>query len=592
MAEEKLSQGISLAGKASETKDPRSRSKDAMKQQDASGHLVHDESGDDNNSDRSTKKRPVSDGPESDTGSSGASSTRKRIHGEDNASDHSAGPAAADTSGSRASPENGANGSMAIPPPPVSSFAADETICAPAFRRASKSGETLAETGGASGTRTVAKMSNPFANAAVASPFAQLAKDASGATASTVSNPFVKPSVAPPAEATTVAQPSTLDTRAAQTSEPTAVRASTAAAIDTTAARQTPSSAAASSSSKTLFGSFAGGFGASAFASATGFAAATSSGPRLSSFASGSNSSSSSEPKLTNYATAAKAASAAAPMSHFAASSQQPGLSSFASKAAPGKGFGTAAPLGGLASGSSRTSTFGSGAPLGTGMGFGSAKALGTTTPFGGDEKARTVTGVTLKANEDEPEKGDGASSAAEAATTASTAKFGEQGDEASTGEEEETTVFSCRAKLFYFANGEWKERGVGALKVNVCPPSDDDDESGKEDEQPNQQHGNEGEDEKAATSKGDRTRETQDKNKRARARIVMRADGVWRVILNTPLFKGMKFGDAAGNPPSTKAVTLTAVEDGHPVLFTLRVHNANLAMDLYKTVQEVIRQL
>lgn len=34
------------------------------------------------------------------------------------------------------------------------------------------------------------------------------------------------------------------------------------------------------------------------------------------------------------------------------------------------------------------------------------------------------------------------------------------------TGEEEEDLVFSQRSKLFRFVNGEWKERGLGDVKI------------------------------------------------------------------------------------------------------------------------------
>lgn len=65
------------------------------------------------------------------------------------------------------------------------------------------------------------------------------------------------------------------------------------------------------------------------------------------------------------------------------------------------------------------------------------------------------------------------------------------------TGEENETTKFSARAKLFEFEGGEWRERGLGNIKVNATEES---------------------------------------------ARVIMRADGVLRLLLNTRIFSGMSF--------------------------------------------------
>ncbi|GMF72027.1 unnamed protein product [Aspergillus oryzae] len=100
--------------------------------------------------------------------------------------------------------------------------------------------------------------------------------------------------------------------------------------------------------------------------------------------------------------------------------------------------------------------------------------------------------------------------------------------------EEGEKTYFSSKAKLFQFSNGEWKERGIGTFKVNV----------------------------KATDGKED---------KKA-ARLIMRADGVLRVMLNTPLFKGMKVGDASGNEPKSKQIHLASLEEGRSVPTLLRV--------------------
>jgi hypothetical protein len=109
------------------------------------------------------------------------------------------------------------------------------------------------------------------------------------------------------------------------------------------------------------------------------------------------------------------------------------------------------------------------------------------------------------------------------------------------TGEEQEKTYFTCKAKLFHFSNKEWRERGLGTFKVNVKVTDGVEDKKG--------------------------------------ARMIMRADGVGRVMLNTPLFKGMKVGDAAGNEPkSTKQIHLASLEDNRSVPLLLRVsHISNI---------------
>jgi Ran-binding protein 3 len=56
------------------------------------------------------------------------------------------------------------------------------------------------------------------------------------------------------------------------------------------------------------------------------------------------------------------------------------------------------------------------------------------------------------------------------------------------------------------------------------------------------------------------------------KARVVMRADAVHRVILNSPVFKEMKVGTQDGEPPTGRTMFLTGMEDGKPRLFQIRV--------------------
>lgn len=109
------------------------------------------------------------------------------------------------------------------------------------------------------------------------------------------------------------------------------------------------------------------------------------------------------------------------------------------------------------------------------------------------------------------------------------------------TGEEGEETIFSCKAKLLYNDGKQWKERGMGTFKLNVTEPlfEDHDEETHK------------------------RT-----------ARLIMRSEGVFRVILNAPVFKGMKVGNVEGKKPEGKAVWITVVENGKPVPLVLKVES------------------
>lgn len=119
------------------------------------------------------------------------------------------------------------------------------------------------------------------------------------------------------------------------------------------------------------------------------------------------------------------------------------------------------------------------------------------------------------------------------------------------TGEEEEKTYFACKAKLFHFSDKEWRERGLGNFKVNVRVID------GVEDKKS--------------------------------ARMVMRADGVLRVMLNTALFKGMKVGDGEGKEPRSKQIILASLEGNRSVPLLLRTGSEDQAKELYHTIQDLL---
>ncbi|MBZ6422089.1 MAG: hypothetical protein LBE43_00180 [Staphylococcus aureus] len=100
------------------------------------------------------------------------------------------------------------------------------------------------------------------------------------------------------------------------------------------------------------------------------------------------------------------------------------------------------------------------------------------------------------------------------------------------TGEENETTEFTAKGKLYGFDDKKWKERGAGTFKVNLKTESD-----GKKS-----------------------------------GRIIMRADGALRVMLNSAIWQTMPFGDIKGSRPTTRDIYLASKEDEKVVSLLLRV--------------------
>ncbi|THH11813.1 hypothetical protein EW146_g7919 [Bondarzewia mesenterica] len=71
-------------------------------------------------------------------------------------------------------------------------------------------------------------------------------------------------------------------------------------------------------------------------------------------------------------------------------------------------------------------------------------------------------------------------------------------------------------------------------------------------------------------------------------ARLVMRKDAVYSVILNAPLFRGMRC--ALAQDP--RYIRLGVIEDGATTYYNLRVGNAEAAADLLETINEHIPEL
>lgn len=82
-----------------------------------------------------------------------------------------------------------------------------------------------------------------------------------------------------------------------------------------------------------------------------------------------------------------------------------------------------------------------------------------------------------------------------------------------------------------------WKEGGKGTFKFNIAALSPDETEP--------------------APPKG---------------RFIMRAHQTYRILLNVPIFKGMKIGDGVGNEPKNKSISFAGFEEGRPAPYMIKV--------------------
>ncbi|OAX43301.1 hypothetical protein K503DRAFT_765967 [Rhizopogon vinicolor AM-OR11-026] len=118
------------------------------------------------------------------------------------------------------------------------------------------------------------------------------------------------------------------------------------------------------------------------------------------------------------------------------------------------------------------------------------------------------------------------------------------QEQEVVTGEEDEETIHHVRAKLYALCSqNQWKERGTGLLKLNV----------------------------RRSDGGG--------------ARLLMRKEAVYTVMLNVTLFSGMKCFIAQ----DPRYIRFSVIEDGATTHYNLRVSNAKIAQDLLEEIKSNI---
>lgn len=244
--------------------------------------------------------------------------------------------------------------------------------------------------------------------------------------------------------------------------------------------------------------------------------------------------------------------SSASPFGTLGAKTSQSPFGTFGAKSAS-SGFGSGSAFGSSSGGS----------PFGGSSVFGSsAKSQPPKKPFGAPDDDGE------KTDEDDNESEDGDERKDKCEDDAATAKaLGLKEQEVMTGEEDETTIFKCFAKIFHFDRSAqtWKERGKGTLKLNRTTPSVDDFGLASDDE---------GEKKQPA---------------KKMARLIMRTEGTLVVILNGALFKDMKVPE---DEPNGTQLTLQLVENGEITLIAVKVRTNTAAKELYKYVLDLKKEL
>ncbi|KAH3668278.1 hypothetical protein OGAPHI_002032 [Ogataea philodendri] len=128
---------------------------------------------------------------------------------------------------------------------------------------------------------------------------------------------------------------------------------------------------------------------------------------------------------------------------------------------------------------------------------------------------------------------------------------------EVKSGEEEEQTLFQVKAKLYHMdltkVSDGWKERGVGVLKVNKFLKSD----------------------------------------KPYKARLIMRQEGILKLILNVPVVPGFEvFKGMASSLNSDKFIRIQAVEDSKPVQYAFKIGMIENSSKLYEVIEQLVKEV
>ena len=157
---------------------------------------------------------------------------------------------------------------------------------------------------------------------------------------------------------------------------------------------------------------------------------------------------------------------------------------------------------------------------------------------------------------------------------------------EVETGEEGESSLFQCRAKLFCMQENVWKERGLGTFKLNAAHVRDEDfkPDSGDPNSTRGEQREGDTTPEHEPQNKGDTAEATENdtmqslgkaKASTLKARFIFRTDASYRMMLNSPITKDVELQDRSGGPPKSKNAIFTGFVDGKPAPCLIQVRKS-----------------
>ena len=78
--------------------------------------------------------------------------------------------------------------------------------------------------------------------------------------------------------------------------------------------------------------------------------------------------------------------------------------------------------------------------------------------------------------------------------------------------------------------------------------------------------------------SETDEGNEAEPASVKIQARLLMRSEGVYRVLLNAPVYREISVGDRNGDLPKDRLLLFPVVQDGKPINMALRVRHTPIS--------------